>query len=210
MYSRKTIEQFLDELASKAPTPGGGGAAAFAGALSAALAAMVCNLTIGKKKFAGVEDEMRMVLEKAEALRQRFTELIDEDDAAFTALMDAFKLPKETEVEQKIRSAAVQEATKKAALVPLEMMHLCCELLPLAHSGAAKGNPQVVSDAGVSAIMAGAAAQAAALNVHINLLGIKDRDWAEDKFARMNRMLQEVRESSEAVMKAAAKVMSGQ
>jgi len=210
MYSDKTLQQFLDELASKSPTPGGGAAAALAGALSAALTAMVCHLTLGKKKFAAVEVEMKIILDKAETLRMRFTELIDEDDAAFSALMDAFKLPKETEAQQRLRSDAVQEATKLAALVPLEMMHLCCELLPLTQAGAVKGNPQVISDAGVAAILAAAAAQSAALNVHINLLGIKDRKWAEDKFAQMNRMLKEVRESSDTVMKIVAKVMSGQ
>jgi len=208
MQSEKPLQTFLNELASSAPAPGGGAAAALCGALSGALTSMVCNLTIGKKKFIAVEPEMQTVLEHSERLRRRFTKLIEEDELAFNVLIDAFKLPKDTEAEKEIRTAKVQEATKKAALAPLEMMNLCCELLPLALAGAVKGNPNVVSDAGVSAITAGAAAQAAALNVHINLLGIKDRVWAEEKFAEMNRMLKEVKEMSDTVMKAVTQKLS--
>lgn len=209
MYQDESLQSFLDKLASKSPTPGGGAGAAAAGAVGAALSAMVCNLTIGKKKFAGVENQMLTILENTEALRKRFTELIGEDDQAFTALMDAFKMPKETDEEKSLRSSKIQATTKHAALVPLEMMKLCCDLIPLAHAGAVKGNPNVVSDAGVSAILAGAAAQAAALNVHINLLGIKDRNWAQEKFAEMNRMLKEVREGTDLVMQSVTKVLSG-
>lgn len=208
MQAEKSLQTFLNELASSAPAPGGGAAAALCGALSGALTSMVCNLTIGKKKFIAVDPEMRTVLEHSERLRRRFTQLIEEDEAAFNVLMDAFKLPKDTDAEKEIRTAKVQEATKKAALVPLEMMNLCCELLPLALAGAVKGNPNVVSDAGVSAIAAGAAAQAAALNVHINLLGIKDRAWAEDKFSEMNQMLKEVKEMSDSVMRAVTQKLS--
>ena len=209
MYRDEPLQTFLDKLASRFPTPGGGAGSAVAGALGAALGSMVCNLTIGKKKYAQVENQMRTILEKTEALRKRFTELIDEDDQAFSALMDAFKMPKETADEKSARSVKIQETTKHAALIPLEIMKLCCDLIPLAHAGAVKGNPNVVSDAGVSAILAGAAAQAAALNVHINLLGIKDRKWAEEKFAEMNRMLKEVREGSDLVMQSVTKVLSG-
>jgi len=208
MNSKKTLQTFLDDLASKAPAPGGGGASALTGALAAALGSMVCNLTVGRKKFAGVEDEMKMVLEKTEKIRNRFTELIDEDEEAFTGLMNGFKMPKESELEKTLRSEKIQSATKKAALVPLEMMHHCCDLIPLAMAAAVKGNPNVLSDAGVSALLAGAAAQAAALNVHINLSGLKDRKWAQDKFAEMNRMLKEIREGTDGVMKVVTGKMS--
>lgn len=208
MNSTKTLELFLNDLASKAPAPGGGGASALCGALAAALSSMVCNLTVGRKKFAGVESEMRMVLDKTEKIRTRFSELIDEDETAFSALMDAFKLPKETDENQILRSEKIQAATKNAALVPLEMMHHCCDLIPLAMASAVKGNPSVISDAGVSALLAGAAAQAAALNVHINLSGLKDRKWAQDKFAEMNRMLKEIREGTDGVMRVVTGKMS--
>ena len=208
MNADKTVQSFLDDLASKAPTPGGGGGAALCGALASALSSMVCNLTAGRKRFAAVDDEMKMVLEKTEKIRHRFTELIDEDDKAFSELMTAFKLPKDTDDEKKARSEEIQAATKKAALVPLEMMHHCCDLIPLAMATAVKGNPNVISDAGVSALLAGAAAQAAALNVHINLVGLKDRKWAEDKFAEMNRMLRESREGTDGVMKIVTGMMS--
>ncbi len=209
-YQGKSIQNFLDELASKTPTPGGGSAAALTGALAAALSSMVANLTIGKKKFEQVEDEMKTVLLKCERLRTRFTELIIEDDRAFSALMDAFKMPRNSKEEREVRSSKIQESTKTATLLPLEMMQLCCELLPLAMAAAVKGNPNAISDAGISALLAGTTAQAAALNVNINLLGIQDRKWAQDKFNEVNRLLKEIRQGTETVMKLVTQKLSGQ
>src|SRR5262245_12711668 len=122
MLADTPISRFLDELASSSPAPGGGSAAALAGAAGAALTSMVCRLTIGKKKYAGVEEEMKELLEKSEDLRSMFTRMIDRDAHAFNKVMEAFGLPKETDDQNALRSAAIQEATKEAALVPLELM----------------------------------------------------------------------------------------
>jgi len=199
--------EFLDNLASAQPTPGGGGAAALSGAMGAALNSMVCNLTIGKKKYQDVSEEMKTVLEHSENIRQRFSELIDEDAKAFDSLMNAFRLPKETDEEKKVRSDSIQECTKTAALVPLEMIKLCVKLVPYINIGAEKGNINVVSDAGVAMLCIGSAAQSAALNVNINLMGISDRKWAKDIFDDMNNMLSQIRLGNEVILKTVAEKM---
>jgi glutamate formiminotransferase/formiminotetrahydrofolate cyclodeaminase len=175
---RVGIEDFIADLASDSPTPGGGSVAALAGALGAALASMVCNLTIGKKKYADAADELRDVLRKTEALRLELARLIDEDAEAFNKVMEAMGLPKATEEEKARRSAAVQVALVDAASVPLAVMAKCVEVVGLASIVAAKGNVNAVSDAGVSALVARAGAHAARLNVLINLGGITAEEHA--------------------------------
>lgn len=169
MPTRKTLESFLDELASSSPAPGGGSVAALAGALGAGLVAMVCGLTIGKKKYADVEADMKKTLKGAEELRRQFTALVDRDTEAFNKVMEAYALPKETDPQKALRAAAVREATKEATLVPLEVMKHCIDGLALAQIVAAQGNVNSVSDAGVAALMLHAACESAALNVKINL-----------------------------------------
>lgn len=184
MLTNMKITVFLDELASNSPAPGGGSVAALAGSLGAALTSMVCNLTVGKKKYATVEQEMKNILVKAEELRKIFTDLIERDTEAFNKVMEAFALPKETEDQKALRSAAVQEATKEAALVPLRVMKHTLDGLALAKVVAEKGNVNSASDAGVSALMLYAAAEGAALNVQINLSGIDDSEfvgWHSDE-----------------------------
>jgi formiminotetrahydrofolate cyclodeaminase len=184
MSSRKTLNTFLDELASSSPAPGGGSVAALSGALGAALTSMVCNLTIGKKKYADVEGDLKKVLEQSEQLREQFTELIDRDTHAFNKVIEAFALPKDTEPQKALRAAAVRGATKEATLVPLEVMKHCIDALALAQNVASKGNSHSVSDAGVSALMLHAALEGAALNVRINLSGLDDPEfvgWKEDE-----------------------------
>ncbi len=122
MIKDSAIDKFLDELASQNATPGGGGAAAIIGAMGAALVAMVCHLTIGKKKYAEVEDEMKALLVKAEALRQRLTGMIEDDVKAFDAVMGAYGMPKETDADKSARSAAIQQALKLATDVPLQLL----------------------------------------------------------------------------------------
>ena len=177
MPNKKTLEAFLDELASSSPAPGGGSVAALAGALGAALTSMVCNLTIGKKKYAGVEDEMKKILAQAEDLRAKFTVLADKDTEAFNKVMEAFSLPKDTDPQKALRSVAIREATKEATLVPLEVMRHCVDALALAQQAAASGNANSVSDAGVSSVMLRAAAEGAALNVRINLRSLDDAEF---------------------------------
>jgi formiminotetrahydrofolate cyclodeaminase len=185
----KSVQVFLDELASKAPTPGGGSAAAVMGAQSAALTSMVCNLTIGKPKYAEVEAEMQALLERSEALREKLIGMIKADVDVFDRLMATYGLPKETEEEKMARSAAIQVVLKEATEVPLACARACAEAIELSRIAADKGNLGVISDAGV-AVMAGyGALKSAALNVYINAGSLKDRDFAEAKLAELERIM---------------------
>ncbi|MDR7556595.1 MAG: cyclodeaminase/cyclohydrolase family protein [Armatimonadota bacterium] len=182
MYPELSIEQFLERLASSAPEPGGGAAAALAGALAAALVGMVANLTVGKEKFAAVEDEMRRVRDEAAALRARLLAAIDRDAEAFRRVMDAYRMPRETDAQRTARREATRVALREAARVPAEVVALCAQVAALSQTAAARGNPQVLSDAAAAAVLAEAAAAAAALNVRVNLAGVGDADdglWGE-------------------------------
>lgn len=190
MLIDKTVTKFLDELASNSPAPGGGSVAALSGALGAALISMVCSLTIGKKKYLDVEPEIKNILTKSEELRQSFISLVERDTDAFNKVMEAFSLPKETEDQKALRTAAIQGATKEAALVPLRVMKLVVDALALAKGVAEKGNINSVSDAGVGALMLHAAAESAALNVLINLNSITDTEfvsWHSDEVSTLRR-----------------------
>jgi len=189
MGTKKTLNTFLDELASSSPAPGGGSVAALSGALGAALTSMVCHLTIGKKKYADVEPEIKKVLSQSEALRAQFTRLVDKDTEAFNKVMEAFGLPKESDAQRALRSAAIAEATKEATLVPLEVMKHCIDAIALAQEAASKGNANSVSDAGVSALMLHAACEGAALNVRINLNGLSDAEFVGWKSEELNSLL---------------------
>lgn len=177
MLTERTISHFLDELASNSPAPGGGSVAALAGAAGAALSSMVCNLTVGKKKYADVQAEMTAVLQETEKLRKELTLLIDKDTEAFNTVMAAFGLPKGTEQEQSARAAAIQEATKSATMIPLQVMTVCQKALRHTLIVAQKGNKNSASDAGVAALMLQAGCSGAALNVRINLNGLSDTDF---------------------------------
>jgi len=174
-----TLSDFLADLASDSPAPGGGSVAALSGALAAGLTSMVANLTIGKPKYAEAEADMRSVLARSEALRLELEQLIEEDKQAFDRVMVAMKLPKETAEQQAARSAALQSALVDAASVPLEVMGKCVEVIALARVAAEKGNRNAVSDAGVAALMARAGTHAARLNVAINLPGIRSAEHSD-------------------------------
>ena len=189
MLTEKTLNKFLDELASNSPAPGGGSVAALSAALGSALTSMVCNLTIGKKKYASVEGEMKHILQQSESLRHTFASLVEKDTQAFNKVMEAFGLPKETDAQKALRSAAIEAATKEAALVPLEAMKHVIDALALAKVVAEKGNTNSLSDAGVSALMLHAATEGAALNVLINLNGIKDTEFVGWKSEEVNSLL---------------------
>lgn len=171
---RVSIEAFLDRLASSAPTPGGGAAAALIGALSAALVSMVCQLTIGRPRFASVDAAMQRVRLKSEQARQRLLALADEDAVAYAGVAAALRLPRTTEDERLGRAAAIQQALVDAVRPPLEAVRECRSLLPLCLEVAAHGNPTVVSDAGVAAELAAAGVRASVLNARVNLAAIKD------------------------------------
>jgi formiminotetrahydrofolate cyclodeaminase len=188
----KSIQTFLDELASKSATPGGGSAAAFMGAQGAALVGMVCRLTIGKPRFAEVEAEMQDALDKAEALRSQLTGLIKSDIDVFDRLMSKYALPKETDEQKAVRSAAIQEVLKDATDVPLQCAYACVEVIQLSKIAAEKGNPGVVSDAGSAVMAAYGGLKSSALNVYINAGGLKDRVYAEAKLAELERSTKDI------------------
>ncbi|NOQ77458.1 MAG: methenyltetrahydrofolate cyclohydrolase [Methylococcaceae bacterium] len=182
----KSIELFLEELASKKATPGGGSAAAVMGAQSAALTSMVCNLTIGKPKYIEVEGDMQSLLKQSEALRLSLTDMIKADVDVFDKLMACYGLPKDSDEEKAERSNQIQAVLKEATIVPLECAKACAEAIKLSRIAAEKGNLGVISDAGV-AVMAGySALKSAALNVYINAGSIKDRVFAEEKLQELD------------------------
>ena len=200
MLAEKTVSGFLDELASNSAAPGGGSVAALAGSLGAGLTSMVGRLTVGKKKYAEVEVEMQELIRLAEELRARFTKLIDKDTEAFNDVMRAFSLPKDTDDQKHVRSNAIQEATKSATLVPLEVMELCEQSLPLTRVVATKGNVNSISDAGVAATMLRAACISAALNVRINLGTIQDDTFIHDTGLKAENLLASVKEQSAEIL----------
>ena len=169
-----SIEEFLEGLASKSATPGGGSAAAIMGAMGAALVSMVCNLTVGKKNYESVSEEMAALLPRLEDLRHRLIDMVAADVDAFDQVMAAYGLPKETDADKQSRSAAIQEALQNATRVPLQCAHACVEIIKLSLIAAEKGNKNVISDAGVAVVAAHAALRSAALNVQVNIGTIKD------------------------------------
>ena len=181
-------ESFLDQLASGTPTPGGGSAAAHAGAIGAALAAMVARLTVGKKKYAKVEQQMWALMEKADTLRKTLTLAIDEDAAAFTGFMEATRLPKDTEEQQAARSLAIQQATLDAARVPLKVAGLAVDVMKLTLEAARFGNLNAISDAASGFSMARASLNGAGLNVRINLQGLEDPTPGQPMLDQITRL----------------------
>lgn len=179
---------FLDDLAAGTPAPGGGSAAAYVGAMGAALTAMVARLTLGKKKYAEVEAQMQTLLAEAEALRSDLTRAVDEDAAAFEAVMAAFKLPKETPEQQAARAAAVEAATLQAALVPLENARRAVRVADLAGQAAALGNLNAITDAASAAAMARAALTAAGYNVRINAASLANKSTAGPLLAELTSL----------------------
>lgn len=169
---------FLDKLAAATPTPGGGSASAYTAAMAAALILMVARLTIGKKKYADVEEEMRTVEQRVEVLQVELSEAVAQDSAAFQGVMESFRLPKNIPEEKSYRSEQIQAATLQAAQVPLEVAKKSFKLLEFSQMVILRGNLNAISDAGAAAALAGAALTGAALNVRINAAGLKDRQTA--------------------------------
>ncbi|MFI3181470.1 MAG: cyclodeaminase/cyclohydrolase family protein [Methylococcales bacterium] len=196
-----SLQNYLDTLASKSATPGGGSAAALMGAQAAALTSMVCNLTIGKPKYAEVETEMQALLEKSEALREVLTDMIKADVDVFNRLMTTYGLPKETDDEKVARSTQIQLVLKDATDVPLACAKACAEVIVLSRVAAEKGSSAVISDAGVAVMSGYAALKSAALNVHINAASLKDRDFAEAKLAELNAILDGAEIASQEIYK---------
>jgi formiminotetrahydrofolate cyclodeaminase len=197
---KQNIAMFLDELASSSPAPGGGSVAALAGAMGAALSSMVCNLTKGKQGYETVQDEIHEILKKSERLREDLTELIDRDTEAFNEVMTALKMPKDTEEQKAQRKIVIQTAFKHAAEVPLETARKSLQVLDVAYIVAQKGNTNSISDAAVSALMAQSAAQAAILNVRINLGSIKDNQFVQKVRTEIDTILKKTTTKSTMIL----------
>jgi methenyltetrahydrofolate cyclohydrolase len=186
---QQSIDAYLDQLAGKQATPGGGSVAALLGAQAAALTSMVCNLTLGKPKYAEVQQQIAQLLEQAEALRSEMTAMIKHDIDAFDALMACYALPKASDEEKALRQERIQTALKHAVDVPLACAQASARALKLSKTAAEIGNLGVVSDAGVAALCAHAALKSAALNVYINTGSLKDKAWAEARLAQLEALL---------------------
>jgi formiminotetrahydrofolate cyclodeaminase len=199
MITQRPLEAFLDELASGAPTPGGGSAAAIMGAMGAALISMVCNVTIGKKGHEAVEADMKSVRDDSEKLRMRLTAMVAEDIAAFDGLMAAYRLPKGTEEDKSRRAAAIQSSLRAATETPLACARACAQVVALSKRAGEKGYAGVISDAGVGVLAANTALRSAALNVYINSPSLKDRAFADAATAELEQLLDTCARESELV-----------
>ncbi|MEF8756885.1 MAG: cyclodeaminase/cyclohydrolase family protein [Halobacteriales archaeon] len=185
-FADMTVREFVEELSGDSATPGGGSAAAVAGAMGAALGEMVCNLTIGKEDFEDVEADMEAAREALEDSRERLFELADEDAEAFDELMAAYRTP-----EDEGKAEAIEEASKTAAEVPVETAEECLIVIEEAVDVAAKGNPNAVTDAGTAALLAHAALESALYNVEINLGSIDDEAFREAMREETDRLVEE-------------------
>jgi formiminotetrahydrofolate cyclodeaminase len=194
-----SVEAFLDDLASAAPTPGGGSAAAIIGAMGAALLSMVCNVTLGKKGQEAVEADMTAVRDESERLRSQLTAMVADDIAAFGGLMAAYRLPKNNDEEKSRRAEAIQANLRAATETPLACARACAQVVVLARRAAEKGFAGVVSDAGVGVLAANSALRSAALNVYINAPSLKDRSFASAASAEIETLLDNCARESEAV-----------
>lgn len=198
-FRDQSIDTFMQELSSKAPIPGGGGASALVGALCAALTHMVASLTVGKPKYAAVEAEMNEVLKQSESLTNRFLALMDEDALAFEPLAQAYRLPKETDAEKAEKARVMEAALKSAVQPPLQIMETCAFAVPLIALCAEKGSVVAVSDAGVAASLCRAALEGASLNVFINTQGMQDKLYAASLNQRAKELLAQFGADSEKI-----------
>lgn len=185
----ETIGHFLGELASAAPTPGGGAVAALSAAFSAALVAMVCELTTGRDEYLDLAPLMRMTVEKATDLRENALSLAIDDEEAYAAVIVAYALPRTTEAEKIDRVATIQRALKSATDVPLSILDLCARVIDLCSEIVEVANRNAISDVGVAALHARAAIESAAFNIKINLRSLRDETYAMDARERMTALL---------------------
>jgi formiminotetrahydrofolate cyclodeaminase len=190
-YAQWEIGSYLDKLASGDPEPGGGSAAALVGATAAALVTMVTELTLGKEKFAAVAGTMTDIKAQSEGLRRELVALISRDAEAYAEVAAAMKMPRDTDEQKAERTQKLQAALKGAAEVPLRVAEAAAGVARLSLPAAESGNPNAVSDAGVAVALAEAAAQAAALNVKINLAWIEDAAYNQEVWTKVEALLAE-------------------
>lgn len=184
-------QDFINELASKAPTPGGGGASAYCGALATALASMVGNLTVGKKTYAAVEDEVKEALIQLEEQRNKFVELIDKDAQAFEPLSRAYRLPRATSEELAHKNKVMQQALVGATEVPLEIMEICAQVITTSKFLAHNGSRLALSDVGVAVLFAKAALKGASLNVYANASSMANEAQARSYIQQAGCLIEE-------------------
>lgn len=189
MYIGYSCKEFTDALASGAPVPGGGGASALVGALGTALGSMVGNLTLGKKKYESVQDDIKAILEKAQLLKEQLLSLVDKDAEVFEPLSKAYGLPKNTEEEKRKRDEIMENALRMACSVPVEIMEKAMEAIALHEELATKGSRIAISDVGVGVLLCKSALMGASLNVFINTKLMKDRQYADEINSRVDEML---------------------
>jgi len=195
-----SVRDFLDETASNSPVPGGGSIAALSAAFSAALTQMVANLTNGKKGYEEVQEEVKLVSEKANKMKNIFIEYIDKDSEAFTEVMNSFKLSKGTPKEIESRKVSIQEATKKAALIPLNVARVAYQMMDITKIVVEKGNKNAITDAAVATMLARTAILSALYNVKINLSSIKDRAFVEKVTQEVNKLEKDVKIKEEDIL----------
>jgi len=197
MYFEGQFKQYMDDLAGKKPAPGGGSAAAAAGAIGVSLLSMVANFTVGKDKYKDVEAEVQEILSSAEKLRAELQKLIDEDVVAYKEVSAAYKMPRESEEEKTARSEAIQAALKQAMSVPLAICRNLYEAIGLCEPLLEKGNVNLVSDVGVAAELIAGGFASAVLNVEINLSGIKEPNMTKkirDELSSKEKQIEKIRE----------------
>ena len=194
-----TIKNYLDDLASGKPTPGGGSAAALAGAVGAGLLSMVANFTVGKEKYKDVEEEVNSCLQTSEKVRGRLLDLVKEDTLVYAKVSAAYKLPKGTAEEKDKRAQAIQEALKGAASVPIEICQVVHQAVEICPQLLDKGNPNLVSDVGVGVVLLASAFESALINVEINLNSIKDEDFVINISKVLEPLKKEIRITKETV-----------
>ena len=190
MIKDQSISAFLDELASNSPTPGGGGAAAIMAAIGAALASMVCNLTLGKKSYEKGDVELQDALKKANALSCQLSDMSQADADAFNGVMSAYGMAKESDEEKSARSEAIQAALKEATDVPLACAKLAREVMNISKLVAEKGNKNAITESGISVLVAYAALRSSSLNVYINIGVIKDEAFTSDRQKQLEQVLE--------------------
>ncbi|MBA4405940.1 methenyltetrahydrofolate cyclohydrolase [bacterium] len=210
MNLSKTLQEYFNELSSNSPTPGGGNVAALCGALASSLGMMVCNLTIGKKKYAEVEQEMISLRDKLENYQKKFFVLGTKDNEAFDKVMNAFKLAKETDEEKQLRAKKIEEATIDAAEVPSDVMQACSEILPMIKTVIEKGNRNSLSDAGVAVSLIATAAESAYLNVMINCSSLSNQTIANEIKKRADIRMDEISHTSEYLVERIVKEVNPQ
>ncbi len=200
MLADMNVKEFLEKTASNSPVPGGGSVAALSAGLAAALTEMVANLTIGKKGYEAAEEDMKEVAKKGTSLRLQFIKDIDKDSDAFNEVMAAFKLPKETDEEKEARKSAIQEGSKSATLVPLQVAKDAFSMMEIIEKVVEKGNKNAVTDGAVAAMMARTAVLSALYNVKINLGSIKDTAFVEDVTKQVNELESKINEVEKKIL----------